>query len=245
MRSLHPSFNHDPLKIERLTLASLCFRTHWNPSIDKEQAVLHLYNLYNLGPVHRGSYLPPNPEPEYPDSSDSGEDEGTAELDEDGNPIKRKEKKEGKVLTPMAKVRFRSSSLPFPGTVLIFAPFLRLVTHTQAKRAKAKAKALAARKRVEKAAEKKVLDAEKQIVKERRAAERAEKAALKAAQPVKKRGGGRKGVWEGEDLARREAELEKEVELEDELVKMERGDGDASAVESLDRLGSELSELDD
>lgn len=122
---------------------------------------------------------------------------------------------------------------------------LRLVTRIQAKRAKAKAKALAARKRLEKAAEKKVLDAEKQVVKERKAAERAEKAALKAAQPVKKRGGGRKGVSEGEDLARREAELEKEVELEDELVKMERGDGDASAVESLDRLGSELSELDD
>jgi hypothetical protein len=119
--SLHPSFNHDPCK---LTLASLCLRTHRNPSTDKEQAVLHLYNLYNLGPVHRGSYLPPNPELEYPDSSDSGEDEGAAELDDEGNPIKRKEKKEGKVLTPMAKVRFRSSSLPFPCTILTFAPCL-------------------------------------------------------------------------------------------------------------------------
>lgn len=75
------------------------------PSLDKEQAVLHLFNLYGLGPVHRGSYLPPKPEPEFPDSSDSGEDEGAAECDEDGEPILGKAKKQGKVLTPMAKVR--------------------------------------------------------------------------------------------------------------------------------------------
>lgn len=75
--------------------------------VDKEQAVLHLYNLYGLGPVHRGSYVPPKPEPEFPDSSDSGEDDGAADVDANGEPVARKPKKAGKPLTPMAKVRRR------------------------------------------------------------------------------------------------------------------------------------------
>jgi hypothetical protein len=107
---------------------------------------------------------------------------------------------------------------------------------------------LAAKNRAQKAAEKKIADEEKAVVKAEKAAERAavkaEKEAAAAARFGLAAGGRRKA---GADLARVEAELEKEVELEDELTQMEsRGGGDdAGQAEALDRLGSDLSDLED
>lgn len=78
-----------------------------------------------------------------------------------------------------------------------------------------------------------------------RAAVKAEKEAVAAAKPKRARAGGRKKA--GADLARAEAELEKEVELEDGLMQMEtRGGGeDDGQAEALDRLESDLSDLED
>ncbi|CED83839.1 Xylose isomerase-like, TIM barrel domain [Phaffia rhodozyma] len=91
---------------------------------DKEQAVLHLFNLYNLGPVHRGSYLPPKPTPTFAESTDSGEDDGAVILDAEGHSVSATSGKPK--LTPMAK----------------------------AKKAKAKAKVEARQRREQKAADK-------------------------------------------------------------------------------------------
>jgi hypothetical protein len=64
--------------------------------IDKEQAVLHLYNVYDLFPVHRGSYVPPKPPAEPSATTDEDDPEAPLPRDKDGNPIE---------LTPMAKAK--------------------------------------------------------------------------------------------------------------------------------------------
>jgi hypothetical protein len=64
--------------------------------IDKEQAVLHLYNVYDLFPVHRGSYVPPKPPAEPSATIDEDDPEAPLPRDKDGNPIE---------LTPMAKAK--------------------------------------------------------------------------------------------------------------------------------------------
>jgi len=69
---------------------------------DKEQAVLHLYNIYSLFPIANTSYLPPKP-PTPPEAPMEGEDDGAALIDVDGNPIASPSKP--KAQTPMAKAK--------------------------------------------------------------------------------------------------------------------------------------------
>jgi hypothetical protein len=71
---------------------------------DKEQAVLHLYNIYQLYPILNTSYLPPKPQTTAPDAAMDGEDDGAALVDADGNPVATSLVK-GKVQTPMARAK--------------------------------------------------------------------------------------------------------------------------------------------
>lgn len=85
--------------------ASDCLPPAFSPRLtDKEQAVLHLYNIYQLYPILNTSYLPPKPHTTAPDAAMDGEDDGAALVDADGNPVATSSVK-GKVQTPMARAK--------------------------------------------------------------------------------------------------------------------------------------------